>query len=216
MSIRLPVLVHKENRVSAGVLLFALTGILYLLPNHLHFFSPRLLPLSRIDVAVPFVPQTVGLYVSEYLYFAVVYLSFRDILNLNRFIYAFFSILVACVLVFWIWPTTISRDLFPLPETLDPVTYAVFSALRRVDSPANCFPSFHVGSVFLSCFLISNEGRRKFLFFLVWATAIALSTLTTKQHYFVDVVSGFGMAVILYFVFRKVRFESVPITDQCS
>lgn len=214
MRIALPILVRKENRVMAGVLLFAATAILYLTSNHLHIFRPRLLPLSGIDVAVPFVPQTVWLYVSEYLYFVVVYFSFRDILNLNRFIYAFFSILVACVLVFWLWPTTISRGLFPLPKNLDPLTWMVLTALRRVDSPANCFPSFHVGSVYLSCFLLSNEGRRKFLFFLVWATAIALSTLTVKQHYFVDVVSGFGMAVIFYYVFRRTRFESAPIIVQ--
>jgi membrane-associated phospholipid phosphatase len=208
----LPILVHKNNMVIAGVLLFSATAILYLTSNHLHIFRPRFLPLSRIDAAVPFVPQTVWLYVSEYLYLAVVYFSFRDILNLNRFIYAFCSILVACVLVFCFWPTIISRDLFPLPQNLDSVTSLVFTALRRVDGPTNCFPSFHVGSVFLSCFILSNEGRRKFLFFLVWATAISLSTLTAKQHYFVDVVSGFSLAVILYYVFRGARFEFVPIT----
>lgn len=215
MRMRLPILVHKENRLIPGVLLFAATAILYLTSNHFHIFRPRLLPLSRIDVAVPFVPQTVWLYVSEYLYFAVIYRSYRDILNLNRFMYAFFSLLVGCVLVFWLWPTTISRDLFPSPENLDPVTRLVLTALRLVDTPTNCFPSFHVGSVYLSCFLLSNEGRRKFGFFLVWATAISLSTLTVKQHYFVDVVSGFGLAVILYCVFRRARFECVPITDQC-
>jgi membrane-associated phospholipid phosphatase len=212
MRMGLPILVHKENRLIAGVLLFAATAILYLTSNHFHIFRVRLLPLSRIDVAVPFVPQTVWLYVSEYFYFAVIYWSYRDILNLNRFMYAFFSLLVGCVLVFWLWPTTISRDLFPLPENLDPVTCLVLTALRRVDSPANCFPSFHVGSVYLSCFLLSNEGRRKFRFFLVWATAISLSTLTLKQHYLVDVVSGFGLAVIFYCVFRRARFECVPIT----
>ena len=211
MRMGLPILVHKENRLIACVPLFAATAILYLTSNHFHIFRPRLLPLSRIDVAVPFVPQTVWLYVSEYLYGLVIYWSYRDTLNLNKCIYAVFSLLVTCVLVFWLWPTTFSRDLFPLPENIDPVTCLVLTALRRADSPANCFPSFHVGSVYLSCFLLSNEGRRKFRFFLVWATAISLSTLTLKQHYFVDVVSGFGLAVIFYCVFRRARF--VPITS---
>ena len=100
--------------------------------NHFHIFKPRLLPLSRIDVDVPFVPQTIWLYVSEFLYAAVIYFSYRDTLNLNRFVYALFSLLVTCVLVFWLWPTTISRDLFPLPDNLDPVTRQVFAAVRRV------------------------------------------------------------------------------------
>jgi membrane-associated phospholipid phosphatase len=207
MRMRLPILVHKENRLIACVPLFAAAMLLYLTSNHLHIFRPRLLPLSRIDVAVPFVPQTVWLYVSEYLYAVVIFWSYRDTLNLNKCIYAGFSVLVISVLVFWLWPTTISRDSFPLPENLDPVTSLVLTALRRADSPSNCFPSFHVGSVYLSCFFLSNEGRRKFLFFLVWATAISLSTLTVKQHYFVDVVSGFGLAVIFYYLFRRARFE---------
>jgi membrane-associated phospholipid phosphatase len=210
MSMVLPTLVNKKNRVIAGFLLFASTAILYLTPNHFHIFGPRFLPLSRIDLAVPFVPQTVWLYVSEYFYLAMVYLSYRNILNLNRFVYALFSLQVCCALVFLFWPTTMSREMFPVPENLDPVTALVLKALRRVDSPANCFPSFHVGSVYLACFLLFNEGYRKFGFFLLWATAISVSTLTLKQHYFVDVVSGFGMAVILYFLFRDARFKSMP------
>ena len=75
MRMGLPILVHKDHRLLAGVLLFAAAAILYLTSNHFHIFRPRLLPLSRIDVAVPFVPQTVWLYVSEYLYAAVIYLQ---------------------------------------------------------------------------------------------------------------------------------------------
>ena len=215
MRMRLPILVHKENRLIACLPLYTATMILYLTSNHFHIFRPRLLPLSHIDVAVPFVPQTVWLYVSEYIYAIVIYFSYRDTLNLNKCIYAVFSLLFTCVLIFWLWPTAMPRELYPLPETLDPVSRLALTALWRADTPANCFPSFHVGFVYLSCFLLFDEGRRKFLFFLVWATAISLSTLTLKQHYFVDVVSGFGLAVIFYCVFRRARLESVPITGQC-
>jgi membrane-associated phospholipid phosphatase len=210
MTMRLPILVDKDNRLIAGVVLFAATAILYLTSNHFHLFEPTLLLPSGIDAAVPFVPHTVWIYVSEYLYFVVIYLSFRETVNLNRFVYAFFSFLVGCVLIFWLWPTTISRDLFPLPDALDPLTSFVLTALRRVDTPANCSPSFHVGSVYLSCFLVAGEGRRKLAFFLVWATAISLSTLTVKQHYLVDVISGFALSVIFYFVFRRARFTPTP------
>jgi membrane-associated phospholipid phosphatase len=214
MRIRLPILVHKEQRLLAGVVLFAAAAILYMTSNHFHIFRPRVLPLSQIDIAVPFVPQTIWLYMSEFLYAVVIYFCYRDTLNLNRFVYALLSLLLTCVLIFWLWPTTISRDPFPLPDNLDRVTRQVFWTLRRTDSPANCFPSFHVGLVYLSCLILSNEGRRKFLFFLVWATAIAVSTLTVKQHYFVDVISGFSLAAIFFWVFRRAHFESGPATGQ--
>ena len=203
----LPLLVHKDNKFIPGLLLFAATALLYLTVNHFHIFKPRLLPLTPIDVAVPFVPETVWLYVSEYFYFGIIYYRYRDIENLNRFIYAFFSLLIACVLIFWLWPTTISRPLFSAPANLDQATRVVLTLLWLVDTPANCFPSFHVGSVYLSCFLLYNERHPKSLIFLIWATVISLSTLTLKQHYFADIVSGFALAVILYFVFRRVRFR---------
>lgn len=217
MRMVLPILVVRENKLTAGVLLFAATAILYLTPNHYHIFKPRLLPLTRVDAVVPFIPQTVWLYVSEYLYLAVIYWSYKNLQNLNRFIYAFLSLQAGCVIVFWLWPTAISRGAFPIPASLDPVTRLILTVLRRADSPTNCFPSFHVGSVYLSCLLISSEERPKFYFFLVWSTAISLSTLTLKQHYFVDVVSGFCLAVILFLVFRRTQFvKSGGKTADCS
>jgi len=208
----LPDLVHKENRLKVGILLFVAGAALYLAPNHFHLFSPHFLPLSPVDRAVPFIPQTIWLYVSEYFYLIVIYLSYRDMANLNRFIYAFVALQAVCVLVFWLWPTVIARDSFPAPPTLDSLTSIVLTALRRADTPANCFPSFHVASVYLSCFLLSGEGRWKFRFFLLWATAIAVSTLTTKQHYFADVLSGFILAVALYYAFRSARIKSAAAT----
>lgn len=212
----LPVLVHKENRLRVGLLLFVAGSILYLAPNHFHIFRVHFLPLSPIDTAMPFIPQTIWLYVSEYFYVMVIYFSYREMSNLNRAIYAFLALQVICVSIFWLWPTVIARDTFPVPPTLGPLTSAVLTALRRADTPANCFPSFHVASVYLACFLLSSEVRWKFRFFLVWATAIAVSTLTTKQHYFADVVSGFALAVVLYYVFRNARIESAPATPQIA
>ena len=203
----LPILVQEENRLAFGILLFITGSIFYLAPNHFHIFRMHFLPLSPIDVGMPFIPQTIWLYISEYFYVIVIYFSYRDITNLNRFVYAVIALLLSCALVFWLWPTVIARDSFPAPLTLDPLTSAVLAALRRADTPANCFPSFHVGSVYLSAFLLSKEGRWKYAFFLTWATAITISTLTTKQHYFADVVAGFALAVILFYIFRKTRFE---------
>jgi membrane-associated phospholipid phosphatase len=80
----------------------------------------------------------------------------------------------------------------------------LFAAIAYLTS--NHFPSSlpilyrHRGSTGLSPFF---RKRDKFPFFFVWATAIALSTLTTKQHYAVDVVAGFGLAVVFYWLFHR-------------
>ena len=143
-----------------GIAVFTTTAVLYLSSNHFHIFPPRPLPISRIDAAIPFVPQTVWIYVSEYIYFAAVYWRYRDAMNLKKFVYSFLSLQALSTLVFWLWPTAFPRDLFPLPKDLDPWTCLLLTALRRVDSPANCFPSLHVGSVYLMSFLLLNEPLR--------------------------------------------------------
>jgi membrane-associated phospholipid phosphatase len=43
-----------------------------------------------------------------------------------------------------------------------------------------------------------------------WSTAIAVSTLTTKQHYFVDAASGLLFSALIYAVFfRFARYEKL-------
>lgn len=203
----LPTIVKRENKFAAGAIVFVSTAILYLTSNHFHIFRPRLLSMGAIDTIIPFLPSTVWIYISQYIYLVVVYWSYRDVKNLNKFVYAFLSLQVFSALIFWLWPTAIPRELFPLSQNLDPATSVVLTALRRADTTANCFPSVHVSSVFLTCLLHLNENRRKFLFFFIWAAVIAVSTLTVKQHYFIDVAAGILLALIFHFIFQRVRFS---------
>lgn len=185
------------------MLLFFGAVAMYLPANHIHFFAPQLLPLFWIDRIVPFIPHTFWVYVSEYIFFAAVYITSKDMVNLNKYFYSFLVLQAVSVAIFWAWPTTYPRELFPLPPDLDPITAFSFGSLRAADSPANCCPSLHVSSVYLSCFIFLDEQRQKFPFFFFWGTAIAASTLTTKQHYLVDVISGFFLAVATYWIFHK-------------
>ena len=97
---------------------------------------------------------------------------------------AFAAIAIATILscaIFVVWPTTIPRP---------PVRSAAFDALWLFDVPANCFPSLHVALASIAaCFW----PRRRWIA-VIWAVAIALSTLTTKQHYAVDVAGGVVVA----------------------
>jgi membrane-associated phospholipid phosphatase len=199
----LPVFMTEQNKYPIGLGLAFVATLLYMTANHFHFFAPQLLPMSWVDTLVPFLPNTVWIYVSEYVFFVAVYLTCRDLVNLNKYFYSFLVLQTISVLIFWIWPTTYPRELFPLPEDLNRITYVVFSALRITDTPANCCPSLHVSSVYLSSFIFLDDQKKKFPLFFLWGTAIALSTLTTKQHYLIDVVTGFLMAILTYWIFHK-------------
>jgi len=200
----LPLFLTKANKYPVGIAFVLFAAAIYLGTNHYPVFPPQLLPMTWLDRAIPFLPITIWVYLSEYVYFFLVYFVCKDMVNANKYLYSFFALQVTSALIFMAWPTTYPRELFPIsPDMLDSLSYAAFSSLRNIDSPGNCCPSLHVSSVFLSAFIFIDDQPKKFPFFFIWGCAIALSTLTTKQHYIVDVVSGMVLAVGFYLLFHK-------------
>ena len=82
----------------------------------------------------------------------------------------------------------------------------MFSELVRyiysIDQPVNCFPSIHVLTTFvimLAAFKRREQHAFEYYILTFFGTLIILSTLFTKQHAFVDAISGMTLASILYF-----------------
>jgi membrane-associated phospholipid phosphatase len=197
----LPLVINSKNKIWLGLILFFFSAIAYWVSNHYHFSPPQLLPMTRFDRTIPFIPWTVWIYTSEYSFFIIAYLICRNLINLNKYAYSMVFLQLVSVGIFFIWPTTYPRELFPLPNDLGHLTHWVFSTLRAGDTPDNCCPSLHCSSVFLCSFLFLQEQRKKFPLIFGWALLIAVSTLTTKQHYIVDVVAGLAMALLLHRIF---------------
>ena len=214
---RLPLFFNARTRIPAGFLLFAIGFFLYYSTNHYPVYAPSLLPITRLDQAIPFLPWTVLVYVSEYVFFVVIYLTSKDYANLNKFFYSFLFTQSLSCLIFYFFPTVYPRDNFPIPADLPVGLRGIWSALRSQDAPTNCFPSLHVSTVFLSVFIYRDEQREKYPFFFAWGTLIALSTLPTKQHYVADVVSGFLFAMVSYVLFHRwIQYEPVEAFEANS
>jgi membrane-associated phospholipid phosphatase len=199
----LPMFVTAENKYRSGLLIFAITGFFYMMSNHHPIFPPQLLPMTWIDQATPFMPHTVWIYMSDYVFAFVVYALCRDMANINRLCYSFFALQMLSITTFFLWPTTFPRDQFPLPADLDSITAYAFTVLREADSPHNCLPSLHVSTAFLASFAFLDEQKEKFKWFVGWATAIAITTMTTKQHYLADILSAVALAIVLYLIFHR-------------
>lgn len=206
----LPLFLTRQNKIQAGVPFFIAAAIIYMITNHFPLSEPQLLPMTWFDQAIPLIPHTIWIYLSEYPFFLLVYASIRDFDNANKYLYSFITLTIFSAIIFEIWPTTYPRDAYPLPENLDWLTNFAFTTMRNADQPNNCCPSLHVSGVYLSVFIFLDDQRKKLPFFLTWGTLIALSTLTTKQHYLIDVVTGFLLAVACYWVFhRYVKYRRV-------
>lgn len=180
-----------------------------MIPNHHPIFEPTYLAMTPIDKWFPFLPWTVWIYCSEYfLIYSAFFLSTNE-QNYNRFLYAFLFLQVLSSTVFMFHPTTFPRELFPLVQD-GSLTTRFFTHLRTVDAPTNCFPSLHVSSCYLSSFLFIKEKRHLFPIYFIWASLIGVSTLTTKQHYLADVISGLGTALLVYWLFYgwKIQYST--------
>ncbi|HLB59223.1 MAG TPA: phosphatase PAP2 family protein [Bdellovibrionota bacterium] len=164
----------------------------YILPNKIQFFKTTFLPLFSIDHAMPFLPWTIYIYLSEYFIYFVVLYFVLDVSTFRRMVMALVITMGISGLIFVFWPTEILRPII----TGEGVTYGLFSLLHLVDSTVNCFPSQHVALVSIPPLIFWRTNKKVAIFFSLWAILVSLSTLTTKQHYLVDIFGGVGLALL--------------------
>lgn len=210
----LPLMIDSKNRVLMAAMCGAVFMIAYLVPNHFHLFQPQLLDMTEFDRAVPFMPWTIFIYMSEYVFFVIAYFLIRADLNRNKYVWSFLGLSFLAMPVFVFYPTTYPRADFPIPADTAWPAYWLFTLFRVIDDPSNTFPSMHVCCCFMTAlaFREKQESRKLYVTFMIWAILIAVSTLTTKQHYLIDVIAGTILAYIAYwFFFYKVKYVPAEV-----
>lgn len=204
----------RPYRVPASmVLLMALVPLYVLIPA---FFPPqsRYVPELALDRAVPLVPEWAIVYGALYLCLILLpVVVVRQDALIRRTIHAYLLIWITAFAFFFVlYPTAAPR-----PTLVSGQGFAVWGlrALYSADPPYNCFPSLHVAHSFVSALACSRVHRRVGILALLAATLVAFSTLFTKQHYVLDVVSGAALALVAYGMFlRRQAADEVPEFDR--
>jgi membrane-associated phospholipid phosphatase len=204
----------RPYRVPASmVLLMALVPLYVLIPT---FFPPqsRYVPELALDRAVPLVPGWAIVYGALYLCLILLPVAVvRQDELIRRTVHAYLLIwITAFVFFFVLYPTAAPR-----PTQVSGEGFAVWGlrALYSADPPYNCFPSLHVAHSFVSALACSRVHRRVGILAVLAATLVAFSTLFTKQHYVLDVVSGAALALVAYGMFlRRQAADEVPEFDR--
>lgn len=187
----------------------AFFSLAYGATNHLPMSPPQRLPWLPFETLIPVVPETFWIYMSAVPMLFVYFFYEEDRLRALRYLVSYLSLVLFCAIVFAFFPTVYPREYYPIQGHVDPVLQLGFNILRFVDAPSNCFPSLHVAGAVLAA-LVSQERRERVSRWFplrfshvmtVWAVAISLSTLTTKQHYLLDVISGALSGYLAYQVF---------------
>jgi membrane-associated phospholipid phosphatase len=178
----------------------ACTLVLYQITNRNHLYPPQYLEFGWLDHRMPFWPWTIWIYFTEYVIFFSAYFGLRKKEHITRYWYSYMAILLFSIVVFIFYPVTFPRNLYPTEGIT--VSEKALDFLRTyMDSPANCLPSLHVSSCFISAFCFWQESKKKSALFFLWSVLVSISTMTTKQHYFIDVWTSFFLCVASYYVF---------------
>ena len=205
----LPLLTAKRR---LPILLGAYTifSVLYLFAGHVQIRSPVSLSLTLVDEAIGFVDWTIFIYLSQLGIICSPYVLHDDYLSMNETLYAMLIATGIAFAIFMIFPTTLPRD------SLNPGTHLapLYAQLHAMDKPVNCFPSLHVTLAHLAWTTYLRARGPKLAVIFAWAMLITVSTLTTKQHYFVDVLGGWALAAISLalakLLVRRLMAEQLP------
>lgn len=209
-SFSLPYFLYPWNKATVGFGSAIFAAVFYMLTNHFPLFESSLLPFTTIDRITPFIPSTVWIYLSEYFLILSAFFVDSDLRKANRFVYGFLFLQFISNAIFLAFPTHYPRQWFPIPIGTDPASEFILNIIRNADTASNCAPSLHVSCCYFASFVfLEVKGPKRFLFpvYFLWATLVGISTLTTKQHYLVDVVLGFIFGILAYWFFvQKVNY----------
>ena len=160
---------------------------------------PHRIMATALDDAFPLLPWMTVVYFGSYLFWVVNYiLAVRQgEENAWRFLAADTLGKQVCMIFFLAIPTTVVRP--AVPENA-PFGW-LLALLYAADVPDNLFPSIHCFNSWLCWAGIRGRkgvsaGYRAFS--LIATLLIGVSTLATKQHVVVDVVTGFALAELCW------------------
>lgn len=179
--------IEKIPQLHIIILAHALYYTAYFLTNHLKIFKLHMLPFIFSEENIPLVEWTAAVYLSATVMAPLAMFLIKQP-QLGRVFVAGAGMVAFAMAAFVAYPIAYPR---PITDNF------LLQLLHTTDTPSNCFPSLHVAACFfLSACLWRMRSKRIGLIFFVWSAAITVSTLTTKQHYVLDILTGALLAGI--------------------
>jgi membrane-associated phospholipid phosphatase len=184
------------------ILVYAIWGVVYsLIGTVTSGWEQHDLSVS-IDYKIPFIPSF------EYLYFLCYIIPFTPLLvindshKMNTLIWAFITMNIFAFLIFLIYPVIVPRPEMPGGSS---ITYYLINLQHTLDKPVNNFPSLHAANALLIYLLCRNYYKWLDILLYLVAIGIGISALLVKQHYLLDILTGYLLALIVYFILNIIE-----------
>lgn len=145
------------------------------------------------DLLIPVIPWTVLLYHSWYpaIWGLILLLSPEE---QDRYLERLIFAKGICVFVFIAFPSI--ADIRPALEGGDVFTQ-LLGMTYQLDAPYCAFPSAHVALACVAMYSAICTHRHLGSLYVIWQFAVIISTLTTRQHLYADVIGGMAVAALV-------------------
>jgi membrane-associated phospholipid phosphatase len=159
---------------------------------------------TQLDELVPFLPESVFVYASVFAAAFLPVFVVRSRSLFRRVALAYGATIALSLACFVLVPVS-SRELRASAEALDPSRFVEWGVLLiyRLDPATNLFPSLHLSIAVVAALSAWAVRPLYGAVSLLWVALVAVSVLTVKQHFAVDVLSGGALGAAAYVLFIR-------------
>ncbi|MDB6054200.1 MAG: rane-associated phosphatase, like Aur1 family, and protein serine/threonine/tyrosine [Verrucomicrobiales bacterium] len=161
------------------------------------------------EYLIPFVPVMIVPYMSINLFFLSAPFLCRTRGELRTFALRICFAIVIAGVCFLLLPLKFAAASPPVSGWMG----GVFNFLHRFDQPYNLVPSLHITfrTILAHLFARHTKGIVRAAS-NIWFCLIGFSTVLTYQHHLVDVIAGFILAAVCFYLFRETKDPAVDET----
>lgn len=173
---------------------------------------PFEVPFTAPDRWIGFHPFALVPYVTLWVYVCLPSSLMRDLRELLVHGAGAVALCAVGLAIFAIWPTST-----PVVD-LDWSRYPGMELIKSVDAAGNACPSLHAAFAVFACLWLQSvlaglrAPRRLHVLNVLWAIAILYSTIATRQHVFIDTLSGTAIGWLA----ARLNLRFLPVAAACS
>lgn len=158
---------------------------------------------TKVDDLIPLWTPFVVIYLSYFVFLGLSLIYFIRVGVYKTLRAALLGITISCLVAYLFYfffqnridrPGILNNNIFDF----------AYSKLNELVAPFNAFPSLHVAISVVCALAYSKIKSKYFPAVLIWVILIIASTVLTKQHYFLDVISGLLLGLVSFRISVKI------------